>query len=475
MQNYFLSHMFMVFFVYGLSFFLLGFAITLQVRRYLKDSELSLGRFLWLLAAFGITHGLAEWSTMFLVIEGEHFSSRGLGIFSILDNSIMATSFLFLYIFGVWLTVNRLPKLFWFKVVPFVSFLLWLGVLSYGILQTGLTSQLWIGSSRMAIRIFLAFPGGLLSAYALYLQYQELKTQVYKKVSKNFLLAAWVLVGYSFLAGLIINTQPYTINVLPSEQHFMELFGFPVQFARAFCAVLLAYFMIKGLDIFYEESQQRLEQIEKERLLYQERSRIGRDLHDGIIQSIYGVGLNLESITYIIDKLPEEAKDQLNNAMSDLNKIVKDIRQYILGLRPANFEERDLVKGTKIFLDKFKANTLIHVDFDIYGEPRKSLSALQCNNYYHILQEILNNILKHAGANLVETTLTFKDDAIELVIWDNGLGFEFEQISSQNQEQGEKQGLKNLQERAELLGGTMTIRSLPNKGTILNLHIPEGA
>lgn len=474
MQNYFLTHLFQVYFVYGLSFFLLGFAITLEVRRYLNDSQLSLGRFLWLLAAFGLAHGLAEWSTMFRM-QDQQLPEVAIGIFNLIDNILMALSFLFLYLFGVWLTVEKIPRLSWLKFIPFISFLGWIGVVIYTVSQCDLTSSTWIGASRVTLRFFLAFPGGMFSAFALYLQYKELKTQVSKMVSKNFLIAAWVMAGYAVLAGLIVRKQPFSTAFLLKEDIFLKLFGVPVHFARAICGILLAYFIIKGLDVFHEESQQRLEQVEKEKLLYQERGRISRDLHDGIIQSIYGVGLNLENVSYLIDESPAEAKIQINKNMTDLNNIVKNIRQYILGLRPSNFEETDLVKGTKAFFKKFKVDTLVHVDFTLQGQPRKSLTPQQCNNYYHILQEILNNITKHARATMVETTLAFKEDAIELVVWDNGLGFEYEKVSSQNQEQDEKQGLKNLQVRADLLGGTIKIKSWPNKGTILRLHIPEGA
>lgn len=412
LAKFFQGHMPLVYFIYGLSFFLMGFAVLLQVRRHRKESTLRLAKYMWLLGIFGIIHGLAEWSFMYLMVS--HLNQKSQALLLIADTTVLAVSFVFLFLFGLFSLLSRHKAIYkWISLLPIVIFFSWISVMYADVLGYGLGQGKWVAVSRVFIRNSLALPGGLFSSLALYFQYRELKNKVPKDVSRNFLITSLSMAIYGILAGLVVRGHSFLPFTLITEDFFINYTGIPVQIFRAFFSVLLLYYFVRGLDVFEQETKEKLEELTRERLIYKERARIGRDLHDGIIQSIYGVGLRLDNATFLIDESPGQARNQVKETMADLNNIIQDIRQYILDLKPANFEETDLVKGVSILLEKVKANSLMHVDFNVYGQPKEMIPFENCSHFYHILQEVTNNIHKHARATVMEVTLAFKSERLD--------------------------------------------------------------
>ena len=99
----------------------------------------------------------------------------------------------------------------------------------------------------------------------------------------------------------------------------------------------------------------------------EERERIGMDLHDGIIQSIYAVGLTLEHARLLLNEAPEQAHQRIEQAISDLNSTIRDIRAYILDLRPRQLHDENLMQGLQRLVNEFRANTLVEVNLE--GPP----------------------------------------------------------------------------------------------------------
>ena len=127
----------------------------------------------------------------------------------------------------------------------------------------------------------------------------------------------------------------------------------------------------------------------------EERERIGMDLHDGIIQSIYAVGLTLEHARLLMKENPEQSTKRIEQAIKDLNTTIRDIRAYILDLRPRQLHNEDLMSGISRLVSEFRANTLIDVSLKGPDEDISHLPKNQAISLFHICQEALANVAKH--------------------------------------------------------------------------------
>jgi signal transduction histidine kinase len=203
--------------------------------------------------------------------------------------------------------------------------------------------------------------------------------------------------------------------------------------------------------------------------ILQERERFGMDLHDGIIQSIYAIGLMLEDGQLRLPTEPQEANDRINRAIHDLNEVIRDIRNYILDLRPQRFQGRDLVGGLDELARDLRANSFLNVRLNSDTVDTSSLSAEQTVEILHIVQETLTNVRKHARASSVEISLQRRDNHLELSIEDDGIGLDV--TSAQN---GSGHGLRNMKERAHALGAGIQIDPGARGGTRVTLTVRLG-
>ncbi|MCC7361572.1 MAG: GAF domain-containing sensor histidine kinase [Anaerolineales bacterium] len=201
----------------------------------------------------------------------------------------------------------------------------------------------------------------------------------------------------------------------------------------------------------------------------EERQRIGMDLHDGVIQSIYAVGLMLEFVrAQLDDGEVASAQERLGGAVEALNATIRDIRAYILDLRPRRFEGDNLVVGLERLLTEFKANTLISVTFAADSEVDADLRPEARLALFHIAQEALSNAAKHSRAVQVMVTLKTQPDGVALTVRDNGRGFV---LSREQQRVGH--GLMNMRDRAQALHGELTVGPAEGGGTEVRVFMPK--
>ena len=198
----------------------------------------------------------------------------------------------------------------------------------------------------------------------------------------------------------------------------------------------------------------------------EERERIGMDLHDGIIQSIYAVGLTLEYCNLLLDENPSAAKGQLNQAITRLNEVIRDIRSYILDLRPQRFQGKDLPGGLFDLIRAFRANTLTQTDLQVEAEGDLGLTQAQASGLFHIAQEALANIAKHARARQVWVILARDKGYVTLTVRDDGRGFDLSHVTAY-----EGHGLRNMDARARLLGGRLSVESAIGRGTAVQVTV----
>jgi signal transduction histidine kinase len=201
--------------------------------------------------------------------------------------------------------------------------------------------------------------------------------------------------------------------------------------------------------------------------IIEERTRIGMDLHDGIIQSIYAVGLTLESARLALPGAPDEADMLLRRVIEGLNDTIRDIRNYILDLRPHRFRG-DLQEGLERLVREFQANTMIPVELQAEVEDMLTMPTAVARALFLTTQEALANVARHANASHVIIRLRRRESVIDMTIRDDGQGFN---RAARNYSVGH--GLSNMRARAEDLGGKFSIQSAPGEGTTVQLILPD--
>jgi signal transduction histidine kinase len=206
----------------------------------------------------------------------------------------------------------------------------------------------------------------------------------------------------------------------------------------------------------------------RELVIMRERERFGMNLHDGIIQSIYALGLLLDDAYHRADDEPQVAKERIGVAVKGLNDVIRDIRSYIMDLRPLRFEGRSLQQGLEDLAKRVRAHSLLQVHLDVDQPAAAAATPAQADEILHVAQEALTNIQKHAQAEQVDIHLTRSGSRIYLTILDNGRGFDVFRAAAHNH----GHGLRNMQDRARALQGEFEIESLDGQGTRIVLSVP---
>ena len=201
----------------------------------------------------------------------------------------------------------------------------------------------------------------------------------------------------------------------------------------------------------------------------EERERIGMDLHDGIIQSVYGVGLSLETVLHMIDENPRQAKERIQQAIMGLNQAIRDIRSYILDLRPRQLGNDGLMNGLKRLVSEYRANTFSDAQLTGPESDLKDLPHAQSLALFHICQEALANAAKHARAKNVQVSVIVTRDRVLMEVRDNGRGFDMEKMTASI-----GHGLANMQSRVHAVGGEVDISSFIGEGTTVLAWVPRG-
>jgi signal transduction histidine kinase len=212
----------------------------------------------------------------------------------------------------------------------------------------------------------------------------------------------------------------------------------------------------------------RLHQQVADYSVVQERDRIGRDLHDGIIQSLYGVSLSLEDVPEIMATSPNEASDRVDSAIDSLQASIRELRNFIYDLRPESFDGADLAAGVVALGEQFRYNTLIDVDVDVQAAASMHISPEHAAELLQLVRESLSNAARHARARHVDVTLHWEGAVPTLVVADDGIGFD----PSATVPAGHH-GLANMQSRAEGIGARFRIDSAKGKGTRIIVGLPH--
>jgi signal transduction histidine kinase len=221
-----------------------------------------------------------------------------------------------------------------------------------------------------------------------------------------------------------------------------------------------ALLQTKRAETALRESEQQL------RVALEERERIARDLHDGIIQSIYAIGLSLNGCRRVIGEQSQQAAQQLAEAIDDLNVVIRDVRNYIIGLEPQVSSPEELESSLASMARLMGTDPAPSFRLRVDPEAARRLSSEQAMHMLYIAKEAMSNSLRHARANSGMLSLDLRDGHVRLQVEDDGIGFD----PSALPEQGH--GLRNILARSQKLGARCDIISTPQKGTQIIVDIP---
>ena len=297
--------------------------------------------------------------------------------------------------------------------------------------------------------------------------------------------------GHGFLGLIIRENRSFRIPDITKDP---RRYGFPPHHPAMHCFLGVPV-KVKGRSVgnlyltnksgaseFSEEDQRLVETfavhagiaIENARLHEQvqrlavvdERERISKDLHDGIIQSIYAVGLSLEDVPELIRDDPVEVERRVERAIDSLHLTIRDIRNFIFGLRPELLSGTTLMTGLVALTEEFRYNSLIDVELtgaEIDPEPDATATA----HLLAVVSEAFSNIARHSGATRAVVSLTAgPDGTLCLAIEDNGHGFDPSRSGGLGH-----QGLVNMRSRTDAIGATMNMTS-DATGTRVEIRLP---
>ncbi|MBK8903179.1 MAG: sensor histidine kinase [Anaerolineaceae bacterium] len=449
----------MVLFLYGLVFFILGLAISLQSRRH---SRLALARSLGWLAVFGVTHGLHAWGQLFVPLQATYMNHAGVSLLQIFQVLLQGLSFAALFQFGADLLRDRWPRLVWLPLVVTGGWLLWL--LGLG-LFTNVGVGLWQQQASIWAGYLLALPGALLTAYGLRHQAEkQIKPLDLTPIYSTLRVAGLAFVAFAVLAGLFGAYADYFPPNWINQTVLTRWVGVPEPMFRSLTGLVILISIIRAMEVFDLEIDQMIEEMEIAQRVAAERDHIGRELHDGAIQMAYTAGLIVESARR---KLADEdvVAQRLDRAMTALNEAIASLRAYMSDLRTAPTTV-SLAEGLQRETSDPRFTTLMDVSLQWEVPETAVFTPIQTTHILAIVGEALSNAARHAQANRVAVKAAESNGTFYLDVTDNGIGFNFSEDES-------GYGLRNMRDRARLLGGQLLIDSSQNQGTRILLTMPK--
>jgi signal transduction histidine kinase len=454
-----------LYFVYGQVFFVTGLMTGLQWRR---QSDLELARPLPWLAAFGIAHGLNEWGYIFVPLQALYLDDAVVRLMVIAHLLLLALSFFFLFQFGIELILPLYPRLLWLRLLPAVVLVLWgVAVFLRGTLAQGSLSVL-VAIGDGWSRYLLALPGALLSSIGLFYQARQMRNLDLPRIAVYLRGAAFAFLAYALAGGLLVPTSPIFPANLLNYGFLDRTIQIPAPVFRSICGLAMAFFVVRSLDVFQVEVDRRLAAMEQAQALVADRERIGRELHDGIIQNIYAAGLGLEEAHHLILESPNQAQQLVRTVMDALNRTIQDIRRYIFDLKVAE-QSLELERVLEDLVQDLQLDTLLEVDLEVEGQRCCWMNPRQVGHITQIAREALSNVVQHAAASRVTLQLSYLGEYTRLAVSDNGSGVDWAALNDSAHQQ---QGIANMHARARMLGGELDFLNLPGGGLELVLTVP---
>lgn len=209
------------------------------------------------------------------------------------------------------------------------------------------------------------------------------------------------------------------------------------------------------------------------RAIEAERSRISRDLHDGILQTLLSIEIQLDVLRRKVSTQPEQLEAGLMSLQQTVKNEGAELRHLVTDLRPLRVQSADLVDLMRGFAERFRNESALALDLLVDSVDLQAPDRV-CREIFQIYREALNNIKKHAKASHVVVKLTQDDSRLCLVVDDNGEGFSFAGRFTGDELDRLRLGPISIKERTRTIGGVLTVESNPGHGARLTIEVPLG-
>jgi signal transduction histidine kinase len=225
-------------------------------------------------------------------------------------------------------------------------------------------------------------------------------------------------------------------------------------------------------DQLHRQSQ-LLHQQNVQMAVIDERNRIAREIHDVLAQGLTAIILKVE-IAFLEKDIPRPVKQKLDEIDELARYHLQEARRSVADLRPLPLEGKNLQEAIQYWVNTLKVEYQLETHFESSGEIRPLPTEVE-TALYRIAQEALNNAGQHSGANRVNVNLDYDEDEVCLTVQDNGIGFELSpgsQIGVSNSKNPKSYGLRTMQERADMVGGWISIQTSPKGGCRVRVSVP---
>lgn len=200
-----------------------------------------------------------------------------------------------------------------------------------------------------------------------------------------------------------------------------------------------------------------------------ERARIAREIHDTVLQGLFGVALQVDGISKQLESSPEGTRERLEAVRRSVSRYIRETRSSIWLLRSPSLEERNLPAAIREAAETLTAGTPVHLEFDITGPVRPLANGLE-EQVLRIVHEAIMNVVKHAQASVIHLTLRYEPESVCLRVSDNGCGFDTERVATTERA---RWGLVGMSERARQVGARLKLSSAVGRGTEVELVCPS--
>ncbi|HZQ05634.1 MAG TPA: histidine kinase [Anaerolineae bacterium] len=201
-----------------------------------------------------------------------------------------------------------------------------------------------------------------------------------------------------------------------------------------------------------------------------ERQRLAQQMHDGPAQSLTNLILQAEIVERLFDAEPARARSELGQLKTSANVTFQRVRDFIFALRPMMLDDLGLLPTVRRYTQQFETVNKLPVTLNLNGD--RALASYIEVTIFRAVQELLNNVAKHAHASRVQVTLDLNAEPIVVIVEDDGSGFDAAQVLARARERGSS-GLVTLEKRVEMLGGNINYQSATGRGTRVRVLIPS--
>ncbi|MDD5773922.1 MAG: HAMP domain-containing sensor histidine kinase [bacterium] len=462
--EFFTFNLDLVFFVYGLAFYVMGVAILIQPRK--EESVFKLAEFIWLLGAFGISHGVNEWLDMFILVK--RFE---LGIWHIIRMAVLTVSFVFLFEFGRKLVSLNINKLLsgWITVCLCAVTIVFIFTFKED-------PTIWP-------RYFLGLPGGLMSALGFFWYQQKNKDDCEKfGIGKYFLWAAASMGLYSIFTGIVVPKGGFPPASFINNTSFLNFFNIPVQVLRAVCAAAISRAIWNILSVFnreiisdLRESLDKLKHSEDLVTMGKFAGIMGHEFRNQLAvmkSSLYFIDMKFQGV----DEKTKHHLETLKKQITETDNIIEDILMFAKG-RQIDFKDVNLkniiLHSVSAIRNSEKIKIIIEIDKDLPIIKGDEIKLDRC-----FVNIVLNAVqaMEDGGKLLISADKT--GNFINIIFKDTGCGIKtqdkeriFEPFFT-NKKGGTGLGLSTCRIIVDAHKGHIDVKSEVNKGTTVKITLP---